>query len=850
MTEDQWQAEWDLVLELVSQMEFPNGRNGTQYGSLEEIHIFVLANVLRRTIIVISDDTLRGNYGEPLSPINFGGIYLPLQCDPVDCVKTPLVIGYCQGHFTAVVGLEDGKLDLGLLSADADHNSQATHAIPLVKHDESPLQIHFLFSDEQKQAGGLLRQYLDCLKISVRNVCSQDRETNILAARLDHTEPPECIKKLTSKYFKQARAAYEHMVSHRSLEINNPSLPHSLLSGPQACIPLIPCSTKGCEFFGSQETASYCSTCFNKYLKSLSIETAATFQNTQPALNTACLPQRSMHLKQQQMPVTEEHQQQLETSQPNQTGARPKQFKPQKPLATNCSTENCKYYAAMDLGGLCVRCYEAERIAKDTLSSANSTSVPCVNRVNGCQYYGQPDMENLCSYCFMKFQTQMEKHAELQQLPSPSAPPLPTLKLCISPGCPNNSVPALYNRCVFCYANCIKAFINSDGKSVAVTSSAAPSQSSAGTKGNLCATPGCLEERVPHLNDLCFECYETKVVKPNSSVTQSTPVVLASTKLSSTMVTNPSETVTVQPQSPTCPKQGSSNLLQGGPQGMSKPSETTPSQSNNAATTVVPQNPNLTSTLLNAAGSVIYCSNHGCMNPIGSITGNLCPKCIGKSSAVQTLMPEAIPRTTAAPAIYCKVRGCKEPTSPKQQEFCLTHFLVVHQKEKEHQAMPSVQIAQGTGGWNQVLPSGAPLSTSAGNSLTTQSSTTTHQSPKPHDQSTTPVASTGIRCPTPGCTFYGAADKNFLCSECYNYNVTEWCKLAPSLFVPQQSQPRTTQSLEATQTNACPITGCQNKAAPHCNGLCDQCYQSAITQELRQWASEPKTSQHRVEVSF
>jgi hypothetical protein len=48
------------------------------YESLEEFHVYVLANNIRRPIIVYSDTVLRTNDGEAISPIEFGGIYLPL----------------------------------------------------------------------------------------------------------------------------------------------------------------------------------------------------------------------------------------------------------------------------------------------------------------------------------------------------------------------------------------------------------------------------------------------------------------------------------------------------------------------------------------------------------------------------------------------------------------------------------------------------------------------------------------------------------------------------------------------------------------------------------------------------
>lgn len=48
------------------------------YESLEEIHVYVLANNIRRPIIIYSETILRSYQGEALSPIEFGGIYLPL----------------------------------------------------------------------------------------------------------------------------------------------------------------------------------------------------------------------------------------------------------------------------------------------------------------------------------------------------------------------------------------------------------------------------------------------------------------------------------------------------------------------------------------------------------------------------------------------------------------------------------------------------------------------------------------------------------------------------------------------------------------------------------------------------
>ena len=84
--------------------------NNTQtevfYESLEEFHVFVLAHVLRRPIVVVADTILKDSNGEALAPIPFGGVYLPLECNPSQCHRTPLLLTYDASHFSALVAME------------------------------------------------------------------------------------------------------------------------------------------------------------------------------------------------------------------------------------------------------------------------------------------------------------------------------------------------------------------------------------------------------------------------------------------------------------------------------------------------------------------------------------------------------------------------------------------------------------------------------------------------------------------------------------------------------------------------------------------------------------------------
>lgn len=498
-TEEQWAHEWEEVIRLISQTEFPFGPNGAQYGSLEEIHVFVLANILRRTIIVASDETLRGAYEESYAPINFGGVYLPLLWDSVDCVKSPLVIGYADGHFTAVVSIEDGKLDLGLESPSASTSANGMHAVPLVKYDGTPLPVHFLYDYEIPLASDRLRQYLDCAKVPLTSNIAESRGP-ILVAKLHFAEQPRCMKDLVEGYFAKAREEYQRVSRNRQIS------PQLQPNTQQPALQIVQCQTPGCTFYGSTETGNRCSKCLNEYLRSLS-----------PA------GEPSQHIPSRQISTRQEA--------PNASATASSMT---LPLANpvKCHTTGCKYAALAERGGLCERCFDAERSAAELAASMNSMSVapsnPCANQKNGCEFFGLPEHHNLCSRCYRAFCLRMENTLGVSSptgLP-PSSPTATTPNQCQNQGCPYPGIPALYGMCVQCYTSCIHSFIKSVGQSVGTAMQAShplpppppppdvlkktPLPTGAGKKGVLCASPGCLNEGVFQLGDLCTECYERK----------------------------------------------------------------------------------------------------------------------------------------------------------------------------------------------------------------------------------------------------------------------------------------------------------------------------------------------------
>uniref|UniRef100_A0A914UQL9 ubiquitinyl hydrolase 1 n=1 Tax=Plectus sambesii TaxID=2011161 RepID=A0A914UQL9_9BILA len=155
------------------------------YESLEEIHVFALAHVLKRPVLVVADTVLRNANGEEFAPIPFGGIYLPLECSPNECHRSPLVLCYDAAHFSALVTMQQES------SANAGRA-----IIPITDKERRLLPVHFAcdpgpdftwWSDAadrriaertaltEQQKLQLICRYLDVIKIPLRRASTLGR---------------------------------------------------------------------------------------------------------------------------------------------------------------------------------------------------------------------------------------------------------------------------------------------------------------------------------------------------------------------------------------------------------------------------------------------------------------------------------------------------------------------------------------------------------------------------------------------------------------------------------------------------------------------------------------------------
>ena len=162
---------------------------GGAFESLEDIHVFVLAHVLRRAIIIIADQFLYGFGSEPIAPIPFGGVYLPLECDPSTCFKSPLVLAFDSAHFSPLVLCDEKK--------DAKSNCLKA-SVPLVGPNYELLPIQFSVDPGEDFLWSSLD---DDASIAEKLTLSMDKKLELLKKYLDVDliKIPSASKKDTSE---------------------------------------------------------------------------------------------------------------------------------------------------------------------------------------------------------------------------------------------------------------------------------------------------------------------------------------------------------------------------------------------------------------------------------------------------------------------------------------------------------------------------------------------------------------------------------------------------------------------------------------------------------------------------
>ena len=173
--EDQLKQDWAAVLALADQKR----------KSLEQIHVFALAHILRRPVVVYGVKVVKNYRGENLGFVNFegasnssvyndiiipingsipanysifislSGVYLPLIWETSFCSKSAVALAYTRGHFSALVSMPASQTnEVGAWSNRSGERSRVIY-LPLVDSEGRQLPLHFISEEEVKTTVGI-----------------------------------------------------------------------------------------------------------------------------------------------------------------------------------------------------------------------------------------------------------------------------------------------------------------------------------------------------------------------------------------------------------------------------------------------------------------------------------------------------------------------------------------------------------------------------------------------------------------------------------------------------------------------------------------------------------------------
>ncbi|XP_066936372.1 ubiquitin thioesterase ZRANB1-like [Clytia hemisphaerica] len=183
LDDQQWKNDWTSLVSLAA----------TAGNSLEQAHVFALAHILRRPIIIYAVKYVKGFKGESIDLARFEGVYLPMLWDEDFTWKNPIALGYTRGHFSALVPMErPNYANYAGAGAHVEWNEDDAHVtyLPMVDHEGHLMPVHFLTLDEVGQEEKLLQKYFDC--------CITDG--GILAAKQVITPRPHLVNQMIDEW--------------------------------------------------------------------------------------------------------------------------------------------------------------------------------------------------------------------------------------------------------------------------------------------------------------------------------------------------------------------------------------------------------------------------------------------------------------------------------------------------------------------------------------------------------------------------------------------------------------------------------------------------------------------------
>nr|XP_015204122.1 PREDICTED: tumor necrosis factor alpha-induced protein 3-like [Lepisosteus oculatus]XP_015204123.1 PREDICTED: tumor necrosis factor alpha-induced protein 3-like [Lepisosteus oculatus]XP_015204124.1 PREDICTED: tumor necrosis factor alpha-induced protein 3-like [Lepisosteus oculatus]XP_015204125.1 PREDICTED: tumor necrosis factor alpha-induced protein 3-like [Lepisosteus oculatus]XP_015204126.1 PREDICTED: tumor necrosis factor alpha-induced protein 3-like [Lepisosteus oculatus]XP_015204127.1 len=233
--------EWERIVRLVD----PKSEGvAPMANSYLDIYLFVLANVIRRPIIVLGGNTKEVTPDTSESVQGPAGIYLPLLWDVEKCYHFPVVLG-CVYPYSCFAPLVD-------FSAPG----QETEILPLVTHTKNgpkDMSVHFLPECEETTKQICLQNYLQLTAVSVG-------KSTVPATRLKGNNLPENLN-LVQDYFRLVNYVCGQLSQGAEGAQAGGREQGNRSTSPSFSITRDKCITEHCLYFASKLTWPFCHEC-------------------------------------------------------------------------------------------------------------------------------------------------------------------------------------------------------------------------------------------------------------------------------------------------------------------------------------------------------------------------------------------------------------------------------------------------------------------------------------------------------------------------------------------------------------------------------------------------------------
>ncbi|XP_067867895.1 tumor necrosis factor alpha-induced protein 3-like isoform X2 [Heterodontus francisci] len=349
-----WDQEWQNVIESADPRS-PAGQALTNI--YQDVHIFVLANIVRRPIVVIVGNSEASSENASDMMISRpAGIYLPLHWSALHCYTYPILLSYAHQYFTPLISINDVGLEI--------------NAFPLVVPSRDgcvELPIRFLLDAEKADRKQLLSNYL--IEISVPD-CNSVEFVN--AVRLFINPLPDNLN-LVQDYFQLVNHQYKFWQENMDKGRNDGN-EEELAFLPNLSIVGDKCLTHGCTYFCSKFTKPFCHMCHNAFQNK---EVSSGINNCKQSGNQGS----DGHLKELHSERT--------TIFGLQDIRNPQSAPPSSHIpffsetnALKCKTSQCPFTGSVAQNGLCPSCFRGNDHS-EYIPEGGINSDPCIPKSAG-----------------------------------------------------------------------------------------------------------------------------------------------------------------------------------------------------------------------------------------------------------------------------------------------------------------------------------------------------------------------------------------------------------------------------------------------------------------------------------